>query len=222
MNSRSLFGFFAASLFALSLSGSSLAGGKDKGAEPKYPEIKLVSISQFDGVLGDAKGIHDSLAAMETKLQNANKSLAATLKLPETTSVEDSLAELKKRANNKINVGLEKGRVPKLTASDAVPSDVSEGIDAVNKMMDDMAASLEQAEAMPPKVAELITAAKAFPGQINADLLKQNNLAPTDLPKVTKTLGADVKAIEATPERIKGVTDQTMGMFSKVQSAFAN
>ncbi len=220
MNSRSLFGFFAASLFALSMSGP--VSAKDKGDAPKYPEIKLVNISQFDGVLGDAKSIHDSLATIETTLQTANKSLATTLKLPETTSVEDSLAELKKRANNKISVGLEKGRVPKLKPTDAVPSDVQEGIDAVNKMMDDMAASLEAVEAMPPKVAELIGAAKSFPGQINADLLKQNNLAPTDLPKVTKTLGSDVKAIEATPERIKGVTDQTMGMFSKVQSAFAS
>ena len=220
MNSRSLFGFFAASLFALSMSGP--VSAKDKGDAPKYPEIKLVNISQFDGVLGDAKSIHDSLATMEATLQTANKSLATTLKLPETTSVEDSLAELKKRANNKISVGLEKGRVPKLKPTDAVPSDVQEGIDAVNKMMDDMAASLEAAEAMPPKVAELIGAAKSFPGQINADLLKQNNLAPTDLPKVTKTLGGDLKAIEATPERIKGVTDQTMGMFTKVQSAFAS
>lgn len=216
MNSRSFFRFLAVSLFALTLSGGVMA--KDKEG---YPEIKLVKIQQFDPTLSDAKSIHDSLFVMETKLKDANKGLAKTLNLPETTSVDECLTELKKRANGKVRVAM-KGRVPKLEPSDAIPSDVQAGIDAVNGMMDDLEAGLTQVEAMPPKVNELIGSAKSFPGQLNADLIKQNNLAPTELPKIAKTLGADVKAIEATPERIKGVTDQTMNLFSKVQSTFAN
>lgn len=220
MNTRSLFGFIAASLLALSLAGDSFA--KDKGDEPKYPEIKLTKIAEFDPTLSDAKSIHDSLSVMETKLRDANKGLATTLKMPETTSIDEMLGELKKRANNKITVGLEKGRVPKLKASDAVPSDVQAGIDAVNAMMDDLGAGLEQVEAMPAKVQGLISSAKSFPGQLNPDLVKKNGLTAAELPKIAKTLGTDVKAIEATPERIKGVTDQTLNMFSKVQSTFGS
>lgn len=220
MNLRSFVRFFAVSLFALSLSGASLAAPKD-GDAPKYPEIKLVKIQEFDPTLSDAKAIHDSLASIEKTLTDANKGLAATLNLPETTSVDDCLGELKKRANGKLRVAM-KGRVPKLEATDAIPSDVQAGIDTVNKMMDDLGSGLEQVEAMPPKVAGLVSSAKAFPGQLNVDLLKKNNVAPTELPKIGKTLGADIKAIEATPERIKGVTDQTMNLFNKVQSTFAN
>lgn len=209
-------------LFALSLSTGALAAKKEGGDEPKYPEIKLLNIAEFDPTLTRAKEIHDTLAGVENKLRDANKGLATALKMPETTSLDEMLAELKKRANNKIEVGLEKGRVPKLKATDAVPSDVQAAIDTVNGMMDDLGASLEKVEGLPQQVQGLIGEVKAFPGQLSVDLLKKNNLGATDLPKVTKTLGTDVKAIEATPERIKGVTDQTMGMFQKVQNAFTN
>lgn len=209
-------------LFALSLSTGALAAKKEGGDEPKYPEIKLLNIAEFDPTLTRAKEIHDTLAGVENKLREANKGLSTALKMPETTSLDEMLAELKKRANNKIEVGLEKGRVPKLKATDAVPSDVQAAIDTVNGMMDDLGASLEKVEGLPQQVQGLIGEVKAFPGQLSVDLLKKNNLGATDLPKVTKTLGTDVKAIEATPERIKGVTDQTMGMFQKVQNAFTN
>lgn len=209
-------------LFALSLSTGALAAKKEGGDEPKYPEIKLLNIAEFDPTLTRAKEIHDTLAGVENKLREANKGLSTALKMPETSSLDEMLAELKKRANNKIEVGLEKGRVPKLKATDAVPSDVQAAIDTVNGMMDDLGASLEKVEGLPQQVQGLIGEVKAFPGQLSVDLLKKNNLGATDLPKVTKTLGTDVKAIEATPERIKGVTDQTMGMFQKVQNAFTN
>lgn len=207
---------------ALSLSASAFAGDKKGGDEPKYPEIKLTKISEFDGTLEKAKAIHTDLETTENKLRDANKGLAASLALPETTSLEDALAELRKKANNKIEVGMEKGRVPKLKPTDAVPAEVQKGIDTVNGMMDDLGASLERIEAMPAQVQGLVAEAKSFPGQLNADLIKKNNLTAADLPKITKTLGTDLKAIEATPERVKNVTEQTLNLFGKVQKAFTN
>lgn len=217
---RTILALLGVSLLAISLSGSSLAGEAKKGEAPKYPQIQLTKIQEFDPSLTKAKGIHERLEATENKLQNANKSLAATLKLPETTSIEDSLAELRKRADNKIELALEKGRIPRLKPTDAVPSDVQQGIDTVNGMMDDLGASLEQIEAMPTEVDALIKEVQTFPSQLKPELLKKNNIAVTELGKLTKTLNADLKAIEATPERIKAVTDQTMNLFGKVQKAF--
>ncbi len=209
-------------LLAASLSNAAFAGDKKSDDKPAYPEIKLTKIAEFDPTLSKAKDIHTTLESVENKLRDANKGLAASLNLPETTSLEDALAELKKKANNKVTVGLEKGRVPKLKATDAVPEEVQKGIDTVNGMMDDMSAALEQIEALPQAVTALVAEAKAFPGQLSPDLIKKNGLTAAELPKITKILGTDIKAIEATPERIKSVTDQTINMFQKVQNSFSN
>lgn len=207
-------------IFALSLGTGAFAADKSGDANaPKYPEIKLTKIQEFDPTLSKAKDIHTTLEGIENKLHDANKGLAATLSLPETTSIDDALAELQKRANNKIKVAM-KGKVPKLEASDAVPEEVQKGIDTVNGLTDDLGASLEQIQGMPAEVTQLINDVKGFPTQLNLDLIKKNNLQPTELPKITKTLGVDLKAVEATPERIQGVTDQTLGLFTKVQKAF--
>jgi len=206
-------------LFALSLGTAAFAGDKAAADAPKYPEIKLTKIQEFDPTLSKAKDIHTTLEGVENKLHDANKGLVATLNLPETTSLDDALAELQKRANNKIKVAMN-GKVPKLQASDAVPDEVQKAIDTVNGMTDDLGASLTQVEAMPAEVTQLVNDVKGFPAQLNLDLIKKNNLQPTELPKITKALGQDVKAIEATPERIKGVTTETLGLFTKVQKAF--
>lgn len=192
--------------------------GKEKGDAPKYPVIEMTGVSQFDPSFAKGKTMHDTLQSAEDKLAVANKSLAKALAVPETTSIDDMLAELKKRAGNKIEVGLEKGRIPKIKPTDAVPSDVQAAIDALNGSMDALGGALEQVELLPAQAMALVTEVKEFPSQISPDLLKQNNLSATDLPKVTKKTGANLKAIEATPERIKGVTDQTMNMFTKVQN----
>lgn len=206
-----------AGLAAFSL--NALAGGKAaKEDKPKYPVIEMTGVSQFDPSFAKGKEMHNTLQSAEDKLAGANKDLAKALKVAEGTSIDEMLGELKKRAGNKLEVGLEKGRVPKIKATDAIPSDVQAAVDALNASLADVGSALEAVELLPAQAAALMTEVKDFPSQISPDLLKQNNLAATDLPKVTKKTGSNLKAIEATPERIKGVTDETLSLFTKVQS----
>ncbi len=211
----------AALFLALGLFVSSSAFAGDKSEKPKYPTIEMTGVKEFDGVFSQAKDIHDQLQTAENKITQANKNLATALNVPETTSVDEMLGELKKRANNKISVALEGGK-PRLKPSDAVPEDVQKGIDAVNAMVDDLSATMDAIKGLPPQVTELVEKTKAFPGQLKPELLTNNGLTAKDLPKVTKIMNGDIKATAATPDRIKGVTDQTMNLFNKIQGTFQN
>lgn len=210
----------AALVLTLGLLLSAPVSAKDKEGAPKYPTIEMTGVKEFDGVFEKGKNIHDTLATAENKLTEANKNLATTLGVPETTSIDEMLGELKKKANNKITVAMEGGK-PKIKASDAVPEDVQKGIDAVNQMVDDLQASLDAMKDLPPQVQELITSAKGFPSQLKPELLTANNLTAKEMPKVAKTMNSDIKAIVATPDRIKGVTDASLNIFQQIQAAFA-
>lgn len=204
-------------MFALVLSPEALAGKKKSN---KIPEIQKTGISEFDPTFMDVKSIHDDLDTIRSALKSGNQNLATALDMPRETSLDESLAELKKRANNKINYTLENGAWPKLKATDAVPSDVQAGIDAVNNLVDSIKTSSETLAAMPAKAKELGITAAAFPADLNMDLLTKNNLTVDKLPTIAKKLKNNAKAIKATPERIERVTDQTVNMVTKVTAAF--
>lgn len=221
MRSKALFIVFGA--FALSFSAPTFAkkGGDDAAQEEKsYPVIEATGIAEFDPTFMRAKAIHDTLDTTKARLVSSNKSLAAALALPETTSLDQALSELKTKANGKIKVAMN-GKTPKLTPSEAVPPEIQTAIDAVNKMVDDMSAALGQLEQLPGEATAVVAACKDFPSQLGPDLLAKNNLKATDILKVTKLVKADMSAVTATPQRLADVTGQILGLFSKVQSVFA-
>lgn len=206
---------FVPVVLVLALSFSPVASAKKA-----IPEIQKTGIVEFDPTFMKAKTIEDSLDTIHTTLKSANQDLATTLALPKNTSLADSLAELKKKANNKVKTTLEDGKWPKLSATDAVPSDVQAGIDAVNNLTAGLKTSWTTLVAMPDQTKALVKSAKAFPSQLNLDLITKNNLTMTDLPKVSKKLVNNLKAVKATPKRVKTVTSQTLNMGEQVLTAF--
>ena len=186
----------------------------------KLPEIHKTGINEFDPTFMKAKTIHTDLDTVRSSLKTANKNLATTLALPETTSLSDSLAELKKRGNNKIQTVLEDGKWPKLSATDAVPSDVSAGIEAVNGLVDALKTSEATLASMPEASKALVSTASKFPSQLNADMLTSNNLSLIELPSLGKKVKNNVKAVKGTPERVERVTDLTVNMTGQVIKAF--
>lgn len=186
----------------------------------KIPEIQETGIAEFDPTFLSAKAIDESLVTLGRTLKSANQNLATALALPQTTSLDNSLAELKKRAGNKVTATLESGRWPKLTANSAVSSDVGAGIEATNALVSDLISATDTLNGLPKESADLLGKARAFPDQLKPELLTKNNLSVLQLPKINEKLVNNLKAIEATPERIKGVTDQTMNMTARIVEVF--
>lgn len=205
---------FTSLALVLGLMFSTAAFGK------KLPEIHKTGISEFDPTFMKAKAIHTDLDTVRSSLKTANKNLATTLALPENTSLSDSLAELKKRSNNKISTVLEDGKWPKLSATDAVPSDVAAGIEAVNSLVDALKTSEATLADMPEASKALVSTASKFPSQLNAGMLTSNNLSLSELPSVGKKVKNNVAAVKGTPERVERVTDLTVNMTTQVVKAF--
>lgn len=186
----------------------------------KIPEIKKTGISEFDPTFMKAKAIHDDLDTVHGSLKSANQNLAATLALPKETKLSDSLAELKKRAGNKVETVLEDGRWPKLQATDALPSDVAAGVEAVNSLVDSLKNSEQTLVGMPDAARAVLASAEKFPSQLGLDLLTKNDLSAGELPSVAKKLKNNLKAIKATPERVERVTKQSTNMAGQVLEVF--
>lgn len=186
----------------------------------EIPDIKKTGIEEFDPTFMKVKAIHDDLDAIHASLKGSNQSLASALNLPKSTSLDDSLAELQKRAGKKINRTLEDGQWPKLEASDAVPSDVAAGIDAVNSMVDNLKSSYTTLKDMPEASKAVISSAQKLPSKLSLSTVTDSGLGLADYPKVWKKVRNNAKAVKATPERIERVTDQTMNMANKVTKTF--
>lgn len=202
-----------------------LAGGKkggDAGAAAELPKIEATGVAEFDPTFMKAKAIHDSLDQLEGNLKADNTALASTLGLPAETSLADALAELKNKAEGKLEVAIEDGKLPRVRPKDAITEDAQKGVDAVNKLVDDLGKTLDATTAMPAEVTALGAEAKGFPAQLGPDILSKNNLAVTDLPKVTKKVNGNIAAINKTPERIAKVGSQATSMLDQVKGAFAN
>ena len=223
MNFRPL--MLLAALTAVALPAVDAFAGKDKdksgeAAESKYPEIKTTAVEDFNPAFTKAKTIHDTLQATENNLTKVNTSLAASLKLDQTTSLETALTELKNKAGKKLTVAIEGGRVPKVSAQDAVVPEVQTAIDTLNTSLTDLDKTLQDVEKLVPEVKGLVAEVAAFPGMINPDIFKRNGVAAGDIPKVTKQINSNIKAINATPERLAAVTDLSLATFGQVKAAF--
>ena len=186
----------------------------------KIPDIKKTGIKELDPTFMKAKAIHDDLDNIHSSLKSANTNLATALSMPANTSLSDSLTELKKRGNNKINTVLEDGKWPKLKASDAVPSDVQAGIDAVNSLIDALKTSESTLAGMPAASKELVASAEKLPNKVGLKTLTSNNISITKLPKVGKKVKNNMKAVKSTPERVERVEKQTTSMATQVLEVF--
>ncbi|MBK9648192.1 MAG: hypothetical protein IPO67_24075 [Deltaproteobacteria bacterium] len=126
-----------------------------------------------------------------------NTSLAAALKLDQTTSLETALTELKNKAGKKLSVS---SRAAFLRVSPRTPSSpVQTAIDTLNASLNDLDKTLQDVEKLVPEVKGLVAEVAAFPGMINPTSSKRNGVAAGDIPKVPKQINSNIKAINATP-----------------------
>ncbi|MBM4366678.1 MAG: hypothetical protein FJ102_10725 [Deltaproteobacteria bacterium] len=205
----------AALAAAIALPSVALAGKKDTSTTSSQPEIQLLGVDAFDGVLGSAKGIQDKIKTQTTNMStaraNVNSALGVATDAPFKTAVDD----LKAKAGDKISVAMD-GTMPKLKASDAAPENVTKGIDAVNGLVDAGKSTIDTCIALKTEITGLISQAQAFPAQLPS-VLKSN---PLDIPKKTKILTDDIKIMGDTPQMLDDMVKEAEGIFNDVKAVF--
>lgn len=160
--------------------------------------------------------IHETLAKAQTQLAEANDGVATALGLPAGTPLADALAELKEKAAGNLEIAME-GTVPSIKASDAVPSDVTAAIDAVNSAVSEVSTTIDDLSGLPDQVKSLIDQSKALPAQLK-DPAIISEIPKTELLSVGKTVKNNVKATAQTPDLVSGVTSELTGFVDTVKN----
>lgn len=191
---------------APAFAGSSDAAQEDSGA----PNIEATGITAFDSVFMRVKDIHDTLDSAQARIQRASDGIAVAVGQPEGTSLAMSLWTLKQTAGGPVDVQMQ-GTKPVLTIGGAGSAEAQGMVAAVNTAAVDVAGIPADLADLPQQVMGLVEACKAFPGQLNPQLLSEAGLKPLELPKVAKILGRNVKATVATPGRIESLVGSAKG-----------
>ncbi len=198
--------------FALALSTMQPAwAGKDKAAD--LPAVTMTTIAQFDEVFGKAKTIETNLNDSSKKLVDGRGALNKALGIAADAPLATALADLQAKAGDALSVTLEGGK-PKLKLSDAAPENVKAAVAALDTLVNECSAVVDNMTAIPDQVTALTTAAAAFPGQITSIQVSDKML----LLKLPKMLTNNAKALGAFPERAKLVGAEAGGIVKDVSA----
>lgn len=167
--------------------------------------IKLTGVSELDSVFQEAAEIDTILDDCRRSLKTGRVNLAKALELPEGTPLEDSLTELKQRAKGKLKVAQKNGKVS-ITASDAVPGNVQEGLDALQDMLDGYAASLDALASLPDQVQSLSKESSALVKKLEDP--SSLGLSATEIPGIAKKSNKNLKMISNMPNRVDKLTGE--------------
>lgn len=218
--SRRLLATLMVALLALGLSsGDAWAKKNKKGKKKSEPTVQLTGIAAFDDVFSRVKEIDHRLSSAEQLLATARKDLNDALGLKRDTPLKTGLADLKSKANGKVKVVM-KGKQPKLEPSDAVPQNVSNALDAVNRMTDGIVQSLDDLSGIPAEAKSLIAETKSFPDKLKTELKADPLSGIMKGPKVLKTLKGNATVTAGLPDRSTKVVKRMNNMVTLVRGEF--
>jgi hypothetical protein len=183
-------------------------------APPPFSKIVDTGIAEFDEVFAKARDMQGTLQASHTSLAEARSNLNTALGVATDTPVETALKDLKTKADGKIKLVME-GKRPKLEATEAVPENVQQGIDAANKLGETSVTTTDTADELRPRSEELATATKDFPAKVPT-LVKN----PMEVGKKGKQVKGNVKAVGELPEQVDGLRSEATGVASDISAVF--
>jgi len=201
---------------ALTAPGPALAKKKGKG---KNNGIQITGIESFDDVFADVKSMDKRLTSANKLLGNAKKELNTALGLKEGTPLKDGIAELRTRADGKIGLGM-KGKIPTLEATDAVPTDVQTGIDAVNQLNSDLVTSIEDLLQVSKDIQSVVKKSKAFPSQVSKEFDGGLLEKIFKMPKAAKATVHNLGITKELPGKTKKVLTRMQDIEKTVRGEF--
>src|SRR5688572_2378284 len=155
--------------------GADAKEGKNNGNKGKnQTRVERTGIAAFDDVFERVGEIDRRLDRADGQLRDGKTNLNTALGLKQGTPISDGLAELQRRAGNKLDLSIGNHAIPKLSASDAVPSDVQSAIDAVNGMTTNFSGSIEDLAALAPEIDKLVKQSAKIPSRLKDEFLKGN------------------------------------------------
>jgi len=157
-----------------------------------------------DAPLGTLTNVHEQMTHMKNNLN-------AALSLSEGTPFDDALADLKTKAEGKVNLAVSDRGIPHLEAEEGVPANVDAAVDSVNHGMDNLRDAMVQLAEIPGQLKEAYVAASAVdPSKVEA----------TKIPKVTKVTNHNLKVLAQAQDDAEAMKAELEAMKASVQTTF--
>jgi len=193
---------------------------KKKGAPTT---IVMTGVKSFDKVFKQAKKANKKLKAAQSDLRESKIALRSALKLGKKSTYVDGLKELKRRAKGKVKLYMNKGQL-QLKAKDGVPTDVKNGVDAVNKLTKTIPSSIRNLKGVAVESKKMFKKAQKFPANLRKELGSQGIDGLIDLvfkaPKIAKKTVRNVRVISAMPKRAGKTTSELTKISATIKDIF--
>lgn len=210
----------------LLLSGADAFAKKDKdaGKGKKDTTIVMTGIEAFDEVFVHVQEIDARLNSAESALHTARTSLNSALDLKRGTPLKTAITELKERGQGQLGLAIDNKAVPKLTVSDAVPTNVQSAVDAVNLLTSSLATSITDLATLPGEVSQVVKQSKSMPARLKDEFKNTDGAGLASMlfsfPKTSKALTGNLKVTSALPSRSERVVGRMNDIMGVVKTEF--
>jgi hypothetical protein len=198
---------FADAFAAKGQGGTTAATATD--AEPLV--LQKSGVADVDAVFTKAEAPIGTLNNVRVQMTTLRDNLAAALSLPAGTPFADSIADLKVKAGDKINVAVSERGLPKLSTTDAVPANVQAAVDATNAGIGNLETAMIHLAEVPAQLEEATAAAMAV------DVTK---VKATEMPKVTKVTKHNLAVLAQAEEDAKAIKAELDAMKTNIHATF--
>ena len=179
-----------------------------------WTPLEMTTVQGIDDVLKPADDLQNNLKTIYDGLVSARTNFSTVLGVATDAPIATALADLKTKGAGKIKVAME-GTTPKLSASDAVPENVTKGIEAANGLVDAGVSTVKAVTALDDKVKEVVASVTGLPSK-----LPSMGLDPKVLLSATKIVGKDGKIVADLPNKMKAIVDEVNNLFTSIKDAF--
>ncbi len=196
-------------------------GKKDK--KGKQASVELVGLKSLDETFKQLRKLDNKVSSAEKETGKSQRNLNKALGIKNDAPVKKALEDLENKAKGKIGLTMD-GKKPKLQATDAVPQNVSDAIDAVNKMTSSFTKSLDDLAGAKKEAEKLAKKAQKMPASVKDEFKKDSGSFIALIFKLPKTMGAvkgNVQVALSLPGRTTKVVGQMTGILGTVTSTFS-
>jgi hypothetical protein len=200
---------------------------KKKGKKGKGPKngIQVTGIESFDKVFREVGDIDERLWSAENELRTGRQNLNAALGLAQGTPFTDALADLQTQAEGKLRLGMSKGAVPKLEATDAIPANVQAAVDGFNGFTTNLTTTLSNVNGLSSDITRLVDATSAMPQNLIKEFSKGDGGVSIIeklfvLPKAVKATTHNIEVVTGLDDRVTSLSNRMTDLVSLVHSSF--
>lgn len=183
-------------------------------------KIETIGVRSFDQVFSEARDVDNTLISAQQSRQSGRRDLNEVLGLDAKTSFEDALRELRSLGEGKLKV-VNRGNVPSLQASEAVPSNVQNAIDTVNSTVSEYQSLLTSLADIPEQCSEISQQASQLSV---ADLRSETQIRSisdiSERIQQARQLRDNVEVVRKLPQKSQRLMSNLRGDVAAVSSVF--